>query len=389
MPANVKTKKTAQRTRKRSHGRAHRPIPGHQERAIYPRHKTIVADSIHSLILEPKPGADVWFSLNGDGVECADDMYRDLLACLKNALQLTGKREKGERFFDPLNTGLSMGMSIDYVTRTFKNEIVPFGFDFNIDYDSDTGWYFSIYKELDSANEWCTISIRRVVDKLQAENKPLHDLFVSFLATFAAKINIPTWFDTIGEIIMDHLPEKIEELHEYDDHEQIFELTQTIDLYKKGMPSQYGNIFKTRKYRRSTGAILKKLPTVAGSHKELAEVIREGCRLISLPYTLDDFEYGDSDNSGLRFMDQYLILWDESDNFSFEIGEYINAYAMEGVFPPIVRVPVTGTAKELDLKWLVNADTFPVELNNFFLQMNECFKKYEPNNRRSRRHVQS
>ena len=331
-----------------------------------------IADSIFALTLKPKIGLEVLSRKEVKGVLSNSDtdlekMYYDLLRIFQHAIKLV----KGEESTaDVYLSGLSIENSLSYIGNAFKNNIVPEGCGFNIDYDDNIGYYFTIFKEVDEIGHWVTFEIKPIVEHLWSTNRKLHDLFLILINTFSAYSGINTWWNGALSYADDFLEERIlnywEEYHEsYNDGEtneetlliiasERQEAINTIEDYKTGNAAWYKDAIKTAGYMEPE-EMLKKLSRFNQDNPVVMWMI-DVCKFLQYPGSMSDFIYEAVeedyyDREGLKWEEQVSILWNIWDQYTTTQEEYLDAESQGcGIVPPILNMPITLYSKEINLE---------------------------------------
>ena len=377
MPATTKTKRTARATGKGAAAGSNKKRPGRKAGGgTAPADPRIIANTVFALTLKAKGGAEVFYKSNArfdnEDESKPSRIYDDLLASLNNALRLLGK----EPMYDvkPL---LGIGVATDTLLRRFEKEVKPFGFDYNIDHKEETGFHFTIFKEIDAYACLNVFEIKRTVLSLARRNQPLHDLFIIFLKSLQETCDLYFWFD--DEYPLDSLEQYIDERGEIDDDpdadEDINRISSCVDDYKNGDPAKYKKLILKSK-GMAPDDILQQLAKIKSRHPAV-NVIKEGCKLLASGYKMNDFCYEsisyDEYNGGigLRFYNQSVIAWVVGDDYFHEHEQFVDCDAQEGVLMPTISFQISPKTKKLNFDWLRNGEGWPLQMSEYFDYVNK------------------
>lgn len=406
MPTRIRSKRTAQRARKNSLRRKNQQAK-RRKRANRPKPKapSVIANSIFALTLDPKPGFEVQNKLEKEidrgwrkEQEFPDDynkMYRDLLPCFTNAYRIL----YGEPIrFSPLKDGLPIGLALSSVIDAFKQNILPFGFQFNIDRRHDHGeYYFTIYKQYEFPWVWHTFEIKYVIQALQKRKPALLRLFIQFLKSFAAHCRIQFWYQGDVESGDQFLEDRINNYEEWETdeedeigehNERISEMRETLDSYRDG--EIYGWRQEISRAKVLTpGEIRAKLRKYSRKNS-IVGFMYLACDLMDMPYSAEDFTYDPQDEDrqdfgmeGVWFFYQMAILWDETDDYCSAYAELLDSTAQNGgVFPPIIHKHIGKETKAIDIEWLKEAYKWPKEFHQLFRDYAKAENPYRPKNKK-------
>lgn len=392
MPQKIKHKRTAQRSRKGINGRKNDTGNGRQAGRTKKEASRVIANSIFALTLLPKPSLEVLNKTGGSGWSYSgqrDDDYYQMYEELFQAYRAGIKIVTGEpTFMDPLKEGFDIGFALSYVMNGFKNNILPKGFDFNIDRGHDGSYYFSIYSVCPFPEYWHCFEVAPVLRRLRKINKKLHDTFIIFLSCFMKHTGISGWWNGGMGYAEYQLEEELnawDEYHTDDDTDEDAEgsnnanynaAVETYESYKNGEAHEYAVLIKKTK-AISTEHLLKKLQRF-NSRNPLVVWMKEVCDFMKMPYCVQDFYYDEimEDGEGLEFDQQVSIVWDFDDAYSSCQKSSIDSVASCcGVYPPIASIALTDVSKELDLDWLKNAAAWTEKLTNLYDSFNSILNK--------------
>lgn len=334
----------------------------------------IIANSIFTVTLKPKPGIEVLNKMDGkkkrsyhDDTDDYYKMYADLLQCFQNALPLV-KEEQST--FDPLASGLAIGASLKYVSDAFKNNIVPEGFEFNVDRNDD-GYFFTIYDECYFAGYWHAFEIKPIIYHLRNRSPKLHDLFIEFIKCFMDKAGIMAWWNG-GMGYAEYMLE--EEINDWDNYhgvdpeeddkataEAYESALKTFNNYSTGEAKYYQELITITKYR-TPQSILKSLSRFDKRNKTV-QWMKEVCEFLLLPGRVNDFTYPEMEEEqemGLSFDQQVAIIWDWKDEYTHQQEQSIDAEASGiGVCSPMINIGIMPFSKSIDLNGLKERCQWP------------------------------
>jgi len=380
MPA-IKTRHTISSSpRKSAQRRSRRKISRRRQPGQRPAVAAKPIGSIHTVEFLPKSGTEVFFTVGGklddfNGEKPKPDaLYNDLMKSLKIAAEIFNYKQ-------PIHTRLrdllGYQVALDYVIRTIK-EIVPVGFDVNIEYAYVRKQYeFAIYREIESDDGFCCFEIKNTVLKLAKYHKKLHDHFIQFLAIYYRKCDACFWFR--DDYPIDWMKDNILQIQGQDEEEEIEELKACVSEYTKGEARKYEGLIRTAK-KIDVEQLLSANKKFDQRHP-IVQLIKIGCEFLKEPYSVESFNY-ESFNSdvyndtGLRYYRQNYVAWDTGDSHFQMAGEWIDCDANEGVIPPCIYAYINmNTRKDLQ-DWLFNGLSWPFKLDNFNTMVNEQIRKY-------------
>lgn len=372
MPAKIIKKRTARKIRKSIEQRSKQQATGRKGMQPATSTDAIIADSISSLRLKPKGGAEV-FLLDEENTS-VEKIYKDLKASYIRVAEML----KVEPIYFKALEQLTMRVQLDWVITKFRS-LLPYDFDFEIRQENYKTWCFVIFKELDSNNQYNVVFVKHVLEYLKKNNPRLHVLFIQFLKILINKIHVDGWWNSYADQFME---QEVDEFAEDEDRDESYyqKLLSMIDTYRNGYPAKYAMVIRHEGYIDPL-LLAKKLKSLR-KEKELTQVLIEGCELLAEPYSVLDFGYAPNDmmnDAGLRFEYQTSIGWTCEDAFFNYHEDALNSEAQEGVFPPTIFKVVDKNIQESDFEWLKKGQEWPVHLCNLFYDLNNVFRKYERN----------
>ena len=387
MPAKINTKKTTQRSRKGSSKRDNQPAAGRKagcrKKADAPR---IIANSIFALTLKEKAAIQVTNFLSEKGRASADDdyekMYADILLVVQRAVFLaTGQVST----FNPYKNGFDLSESFDFVLRVFKENVLPKGWDYNIEKDWRHGDYqLVIYESCYFDATWHVFPICHVVKKLMKKNQALHDMFVSFICNFYHHTGMFTWWNGgLGyiddESMRDHLLNR-----DFDDEEEQFkaeaELEACIFSYNKGEAKAYESLLKSLsvvsvdQLREDLARFSKRNPLVRWMYSALD--------VMDQKYSLNDYVYPElheeGNTEGLMFDMQLGIHWDINDCMCKEQEEYLDSEAQGcGIIDPIYHFRFKKDTEVFSKEEILKALDYPKQFTKLYNDYHTAISAYE------------
>lgn len=332
----------------------------------------VIADSIYSLTAKSIIGFErflkVETSIKSVEIKTGENygqILNDLSECANNAIYvMTGYRPT----LNPLKSGLSIDIAFTYVINLFENNVLPKGFDYNIDYDDEAKeYYFTVYKELEGNGGWMAFEIKPIVKKLErVDDIVLLRIFMNFLRSFIGKTGINLWCDCYGGYVDEVLQQEIENLEmEYDEDEKDFykryrSAQECLWRYKKG-GEVYGiqqTIFKAE--TKTAEELIKdldhylKYDSSYYRNKPIVLWLKEACEFMKLNGCIGDFIYEELfrnyyNEEGLRLEDQYTIIWDSQDAYTALTEQILDSTAQGcGVLSPFINYPIKKDTKHID-----------------------------------------
>lgn len=386
MPAKIKTITASQRPWKG-------PVPGSDKKVTRRRQgngdKTkdpnIIANSVFALTLKEKTGVDVMmFRENVEQVPDCDHMamYNDLMKCFHKCMKDYQKEPTG---YDPLKYGFNLGDSMSYIIKAIKDQLVPKGYEFNIDHTDELGYYITAYKHCEFQSFWHCFELKPVVKHWQKRNPALLEIFFLFIKNFCAKTGIERWSQFgIGYADLDYLEEQLVDC-EYDTEEEELEAKNNVAMIKKCY--QEGEAFDISRQINNSPILeipeLEKALSVFSKRNALVKWIYSALDLMRYPCKDIDFIYPEEeDMEGLRFDEQMAVIWDVSDQLTGLQEEYLDAEANGvGIMSPMLCIRFTSRPNKF-IKTYDSMDEFkkceawPSMITKLFHQFNEA-TKYE------------
>lgn len=386
MPAKLKHKAATQGARKSAKVRGNKQRPGrkgsHGTKADTPR---VIANSFFALTAKPKPAIAVSMIQEGKAsmASCDDNymkVYADILKCVQRAIFLaTGEAST----FDPYKNGYDLSESFDFIFRMLKTNVIPAGWEYNIEQDWRTNEYLVvIYKACEFNTFWHVFDIGATVQHLYKKNRKLHDLFILFLHNFCKHTTLDTWWGgALGYVdesmLEDHFHNMDFETEEEKEEYRV-RMEETIADYNKGEISKYQKLIKSQlslnvdQLRKSLSKFSKK--------SDLVKWMYSACEVMEQKATLNDFIYPElceDSEGGIMFDQQVVLLWDITDIYSSEQEEYLECESQGiGVMDPIYHVRLTKDRKELDLNEMKKALDYPKQFTKLYHEYHAAIKKY-------------
>lgn len=331
----------------------------------------VIADSIYSLTAKSIIGFERFLKVEtsikdkvrGEWSDNYGQMLNDLNECANNAIcVMTGYRPT----FNPLKSGLSIELAFTYVINLFENNVLPKGFDYNIDYDEEAKeYYFTVYKELQGNGGWMAFEIKPIVKKLErVRDDRLWEIFMNFLRSFIGKTGIGLWCDCYGGHAEYALDEEINNLEDdFDDEDSYYSrkyaMQQCVQRYKKG-----GEVYRIQQIifkaeTKTADALIEDLDYYLNlklyrKNKAIAYWLKEACEFMKLNGCINDFIYDELfrnyyNEEGVRLEDQYTIIWDSQDEYTEFLEQILDSMAQGcGVVSPFINYPIKKDTKHID-----------------------------------------
>ncbi len=371
MPKTINKTRTAQRTRKSIYAGKNRKKQGRKRsggnKAQGPR---VIANSIFALTLQPKYGYEVMQKVEGNDFSNDEDygrMYKDLLLATRHALKLV-KNETST--FDPLAGGFDWSTSFVMVINMFKNNIVPKGYEFNIDGNAEEGYYFTCFKAVAFPFAWHTFEIKTPVKYLR-RNKKLHDLFIQLMSCLYKKTGINTWWDSAygyADVMLDDIDEAMnyygldEEEDEYELRKK--ELTELKESYTKGEVYKYKLLLRNSDFIKPEN-LLKQLSKFRKTNPVIIWMYK-ACEFLKLQGNINDYVYEEyvQDEEGLRMEDQAAIIWSYDDiMYRYQSEAMDNDAGNMGVIEPYLNFPISKDNRFIDMEDLPEREQWLTKLS--------------------------
>jgi len=320
--------------------------------------------------------------------EKAEQMCNDLWdAYRRMAFLLTGEKTS----FNPLKAGLSLPTCLHMAIDGFRR-LIPKKYDFNIDHskhEPNETYHFTIYRycpgwgsqRAAGVGQWLHIlPIGNVLQVLAVKNRPLHDLFLCFIRLFSQSTGIPLWDGAMTGFCVEHLDERLINLEGDASPEEVQGIRNDIELYNRGIAAEYGKRILSAKRMEAT-----ELRNRARRFKSrIANIIFEGAELLLSRHRLYDFYYMEEyfeDSCYLELDSQAVIIWQEEDNLHFELNEYVEAMANEGIQEPVAYFIIDKYLKQINMDDLEARTKWPGQLSAFLDRSYQEILKFNENER--------
>lgn len=339
---------------------------------------TVIGNSIFALTLQPKPGPLIFFARRGDDIELdeGERIFEDLWPAYMNFHYLvTGERTN----MNPRKSGIDLPSCLHMALSGFK-KLVPKGFEFNIDREHVGGnYYFTLYRDCEGWGDfWKQMEVGHALLVLAVKNKPLHDLFLSFLRLFSQSVGIDLWNEGSMGNSLEGLDERI--LNMDDTPVDIPTIQEDIDLYRQGLPSVYARKIKSAE-RMSALEIKRRAQRFKSP---IANLIFQGCELLLSPNRLGNFSYYDIEVEDAYFLEldcQANIIWQDHDSLWYEHSLELECFANEGIQWPVFNVRIDKKLKKFDPDEMKRKASWPGELAGYMSRAFEITTKFKKNER--------
>ncbi len=326
MPQTIEARRTAPSTRKSVRKGNNKERQGRKEcnrtEAVASK---VIASSLFALKPKPMVGIQVIekqspiFHTSSCGEEDFYKMYCDLLEALQYAIY----EIKGEKTtFDPYKSGLDFATSFTFVMNAFENNILPEGFNYNIDKDKD-GYYFTLFSTCEFEEHWHPFEIKPIVEYLERKkNEGLTKLFFTVLNTFRETTGMWSWFAggmAYAESMMEDFA--LDNRYDLDEEEEFIQHASASELllsYKSGYIHSIGN-----EIQKSGVEHAMKLMSQLAGFDQSDEVVSWMHKilefLLETPGNIRDYVYfedNDEDMMQLQFVQMVTLIWDWDDEFT-------------------------------------------------------------------------
>ena len=285
----------------------------------------VIASSLFALKPKPMVGIEVMekqspiFHTSSCGEEDFYKMYCDLLEAVQYAIY----EIKGERTtFDPYNSGMSFASSFTYVLNAFENNLLPNGFNYNIDKDKE-GYYFTLFSTCEFEEHWHAFEIKPIVKYLERnKNEKLTRLFFTVLNTFRETTGMWSWFAGgmgYAESMLDDFA--LDNRYDLDDEEEFVQHARSSELllsYKSGYIYSIGQeilesgIEHPMKLMSQLAEFDQNDEVVAWMYKILEFLLETPGNIRDYVY----FEEEDEETMALQFIQMVTLIWDWDDEFT-------------------------------------------------------------------------
>lgn len=381
MPAKTNNRTTAQRTRERLKRRSPKQKPARQRGQGSPAAADFVADSIFELKLDSKKGAEVFFTHNGEEEithKDAEQMYKELYASYERIYTAV----KGEETRDVHQLGIDMPVAFHHMLNNLKMGLLPSGYRFNVEFDEHCGaaqkYFFVIYHECEWPLQWHEFEVGPALLHLAKCNKPLHDLFLSFLKCFRA-CGIDLWHEGFMGATLDYMGDVVEE-YLGSDEEVAASMNAAIENYSKGDASRYAKLIVNAKTVKP--GEMRRRAKLYKKDQEIANLIHHGSVIIEDGNNLRKYRYEpvkeeEGWDTYLDLDSQCNIIWDWEDALSNEHRETLDSHANNGVVQePVWHRAIIANSKDFDFITFAKEVRWPRQLSNFFETANDLLHKY-------------
>lgn len=363
MPQQTITRRSAPKTRthigseKRSQANGRTPHRRNETEA-----PAIIADSIYSLKPALKSGVEVALSISKREGFILTEMYHDLVKCVHiGMLQYTGEKTS----YDPLKSGLDFKIALPSILNFFCTNLLPAGWEYNIDHSEEQGYYFTVYKECSFACFWHTFEVKPVVDNLKKKDDDLLELYCLFMKNFHDYTSMDMWYSHGLGYSEEYILEEMMENCDYESEEEEIayrkKIKDCIEDYKSGDAN-----FWNKKINNQPVISIENLRDklyafkVKNKKKCLIAWMIDTCDFLALNAGVNHFVYPEEEDleRGLMFDQQMHIVWDLEDPYTAEQGEFIDSEAEGvGIMPPIANVRFTKEkSKRANLREFKNLD---------------------------------
>lgn len=260
-------------------------------------------------------------------------LYNDLRDIINHARFLKDKKEYS---FDPLASGMSLGLSLNILIKIFNDEFVPSGWSFNIDKgDRDDRHHLTVYKSIAFYGCWHMFPIKPIAEKLKGV-KPLQKAFYGVVGLLINFCGFSTWregtlymtdmlFYSEYSEIEEYASNNTESEEEY--HQMIVALEEERHCYSQGDAYKMEQILK----RNCSIKYIRRTATNYAFHPVSAWILK-ALEMVESPYHINHFSYnehGEDDyyESGVPFSAQVTIMYKDDDLFTSITGEYLDGDA--------------------------------------------------------------
>ena len=383
MPQKTTDRNITRTARKGAQRRGAKQNVVRQRRPGAARADGVIGDSIFNIKFAPKKGSEVYFTLKGEEAtehKPAEEMYRDLYESYERIYMLI----KGEETRNVFELGVSLPGALDYMLSQLKMHLLPSGYSFNVEHDeygkTPGKYYFVIYHPCKWPFHWHLLEVGKALQKLAKTNRPLHDLFLSFLKALRG-CGIDLWDEGYMGNSVEYLEEQECSYMQEGDEDSIQELQKIRKLYEKGDAAKY----KKRIVNAKTiePGEMQRRCKLYKRDTEIANIIHQGCELIKTGCRLTHYRYvpeppGEDEWDFFVDLDsQCNIIWDGSD-YLFEVHTHFldndaaNGYVQEAVWSMAVR-PDT---KEIDFLKIREEVRWPGQLAQYLGRAGDLMDKY-------------
>ncbi|MDF2189317.1 hypothetical protein [Paraflavitalea sp. CAU 1676] len=372
MPAKMEHKRAAHKYRKAVTGRKPGSKVVCQRGAEGATAAATIADSIHSVKLETKSGIYVFCNQSNATVEEdeVNDMCDEIWTIYRNML---AKIKKEKLSLDPLAAGLSPATALTMALRGLR-ALIPADFEFNIEHSKGV-FFIVVYQFCDFQRMWHCLEVGPVLLKLAKCNKPLHDLYLSFIRTFSQSAGVGLWDS--GEL--GYAAESMDDYLAEDDEKGRAEALECIHLYEKGYIHDYLQRIKRAPVMKPAELLKRARRYKAGN--PIANLIYQGAQLLTRGHSVHEFTYipaGEVDHPYLDLDLQLNVAWDLNDKVTAHCEYMLDGMAQEGTQDPVAALNIFTNTKDYDFDALRKKATWPDELSQFFSrawELTETFKK--------------
>lgn len=373
MPAKTKHKRAASQTGRRIKKRATRQSAARRGRTESSPTAAVIADSIYTVRFKERSGPEVFCLLEDVDIRDFEKMYHDLWKAWANLkYRLTGDRIN----FNAGSAGISIPVCLNYVLTEFR-QMIPVEFKYNIEKDEKTGdYYFMIYRYCEWYRCWHYIEVGQALVKLKKENRPLHDLFLSFLRLFnrhAADL----WDIGLMGSSLDNLDDRVCQFEDEGEDDTVEKYNECISEYRNGSPSKYLPLIRNARAYKALD--LKKRANRFKAGTPIANLIYQGADLFLERIEIQDYLYlpGDEEDSFyLELESQVNIIWKEDDPLFNEHCEHMDALANEGTQEPVLSFRIDASTRKVDFADLNKKSHWPNKLSKFFEIATELINSY-------------
>jgi len=274
---------------------------------------------------------------------------------------------------NPTAEGLLPSTVLTMALRGLRS-LIPRDFDFNIEHTNGV-FYIIAYKVCNWPRMWHCLEVGPALLKLAKKNKPLHDLYLSFLRTFSEKAGVGLWdFGELG-----YAAESLDDWLAEDDEAGKAEAIACLKEYRMGYIHQYLKRIRRSKVMKPEDLSRRARRFKAGN--PIANLIYQGAEILKGGYSIHQFIYsheGDSEDLFLELDLQLNIAWDLNDSITGHCETLLDSMAQEGVQEPVAALNIYSDTQLFDFDGLRKKSEWPDDLSNFFTrawELTESFKK--------------
>ena len=371
MPKQINKGAAASKTRKSAHQRKVGPDKGCKgSNGGTADHSSIIANSIFALTLPVKRAFEAKTEISVFE-KPVGEIATDLLQSLNRALWLLKKPRL------KLQEDLSQAQKMTLIIDTLKLEVLPKGYEFEINKDGSNGsYFFTLYKPVEFGSFWHCFPVKPVLDQLK-KAPGLKQCFLDIISLLIYRCGFNAWWmnwypfdfvlnDEFG--FADWFHNGFYDLEEAEKENKWELWKQLREDYRKGEAYACQKELKSRKpcikrlkqrlYQRRSAR-----PIVSWMKKAL-QLIESGK---SIHYFNNEFWNENEGQDGrIRLEDQVMIIWNEDELFDIGCEQVDAEWSNFGMQEPANIFHLFSDQRKLDFSQLQQEEKWMLSVTHLY-----------------------